>query len=244
MSAVLQSPPLDGSTTVLPGLLDFHAEHNPGLPWAVYPSSDTMSSISFLEYAQATHRVAHILRSNGSARGRDVVVMLIHCDTLLYVTMLMGIARAGMVVCVHASRFHPTIEFSQPFPVSPRNSPEAVTNLLIKSSCHRVLTQPSLVHLLSDAQTAFAAKGACLQVDELPSIHVVYPSLSGVAQNVEEVPFPAIEKPGDDDIALYLHSAGSTGLPKPIALSQKIINQWVNNRTSLVQSRPPMLITP
>ena len=128
--------------------------------------------------------------------------------------------------------------------MSPRNSPEAITNLLVKSSCCRVLTQPSLVHLLSDAQTAFAANGVCLQVDELPSIHSVYPSLSGAIQNVEEVTFPTIKNPGDDDIALYLHSAGSTGLPKPIALSQKIINQWVNNRMSLMPSEPPMLISP
>ncbi|KAF7798255.1 hypothetical protein EIP86_009472 [Pleurotus ostreatoroseus] len=215
MSAKPHFPPLDGSITVLPGLLDFHAEHNPDSPWALYPSSDaTATSISFSDVAQATHRVAHGLRPDGTPGGRDVVVMLIHCDTILYVTMLVGIARAGMV----------------PFPVSPRFSPEAITHLLKKSCCRRVLTQPSLVHLLSDAKAVFTADGISLQVDDLPSIHQIYPSMDpNSSPKIEEVSFPALKKPGNDETALYLHSAGSTGLPKPIALNQKIIIQWINN---------------
>lgn len=92
-------PAVDASTRVLPDLYDFHAEHNPGLPWAVYPASNnTISSISFSEIVRASHLAAHSLRSRDNDTARDVVVMLIHCDTILYVTMLLGIARAGMVV--------------------------------------------------------------------------------------------------------------------------------------------------
>lgn len=92
-------PTIDASTRVLPDLYDFYAEHNPDLPWAVYPASDTTtSSISFSEIVRASHRVAHLLGRREGDGTRDVVVMLIHCDTILYVTMLLGIARAGMVV--------------------------------------------------------------------------------------------------------------------------------------------------
>ena len=112
MSAKPHFPPLDGSITVLPGLLDFHAEHNPDSPWALYPSSDaTATSISFSDVAQATHRVAHGLRPDGTPGGRDVVVMLIHCDTILYVTMLVGIARAGMVVCIPVHQLASDIDY-------------------------------------------------------------------------------------------------------------------------------------
>ena len=117
--------------------------------------------------------------------------------------------------------------------MSPRFSPEAITHLLKKSCCRRVLTQTSLVHLLSDAKTVFTADGISLQVDDLPSIHQIYPSMDpDPARKIEEAPFPAPDKPADDETALYLHSAGSTGLPKPIALNQKIIVQWINNRKS------------
>ena len=91
---------MDGSVTVLPGMADFHAQYNPDIPWAVYPSSETnVSSISWKELVKATHRIAHRTRPymNGKP-SRDVVAMLIQCDTILYVTELIGIARAGLVV--------------------------------------------------------------------------------------------------------------------------------------------------
>ena len=101
--------PLDGTLLTLIDFVDFHAEHNPDSPWALYPSSDaTATSISFSEVARATHRVARGLRPDGPSGGRDVVVMLIHCDTILYVTMLVGIARSGMVVCYELNSWRPT----------------------------------------------------------------------------------------------------------------------------------------
>ena len=84
---------------MLPGLADFHALHNPDLPWATFPSSDsTVSSISFLEFSKASHRIAHHLRPHHDGNTREVVAMLIHCDTILYVAAVLGVARAGLVV--------------------------------------------------------------------------------------------------------------------------------------------------
>ncbi|KAJ3557049.1 hypothetical protein NM688_g1689 [Phlebia brevispora] len=216
MSSPLHLPPLDGSLTVLPGFLDFHAEYNPDRPWAVYPWSGDVGSISFSELAKATHRLAHFLRPDASIQSRDIAVVLVNCDTVLYATVLMGIARAGMV----------------PFPVSHRNSPEAITHLLRKSSCYRVLTQTSLKHLLSNAETAFSAEGLTLQIDELPELSKVYPKFAvgnGIAHDAKEALYPALPRPGNDELAMFIHSSGSTGFPKPIPLTQKIITQWVKN---------------
>ena len=94
-------PTIRPSTRVLPDLFDFHAEHNPDLPWAMYAASEnTVSSITYLELVKASHRAAYSLglQELDSTAEREVVLMLIHCDTILYVTMILGIARAGMVV--------------------------------------------------------------------------------------------------------------------------------------------------
>lgn len=95
-------PPLDGSIPVLPGFADFHAEHNPDLPWVVFPSPEDptkTSSISFKQFAKATHRVAHAVRPNRlEGKDGDVVGVVIHSDSILYIAVLVGLVRAGFVV--------------------------------------------------------------------------------------------------------------------------------------------------
>lgn len=94
-------PPLDGSLTLTPGLVDFHAEHNANLPWAVFPSRNDPSqleSVSFAELAKATHRIAHRVRPNKQGPSGEVVALLIHCDALLYAALMHGFVRAGLVV--------------------------------------------------------------------------------------------------------------------------------------------------
>lgn len=93
-------PPLDGSISVLPGFVDFHAAHNPDRPFAVFPPSPdlSVSAVSFAEFAQATHRVARALQPDGHARSGEVVAILVNCDALLYVALIVGAVRAGLVV--------------------------------------------------------------------------------------------------------------------------------------------------
>lgn len=94
------SPPLDGSIHVLPGLVDFHATHNADLPWAFLASDaeSPVSSVSFLEFAHATHRIAHALRPGRAGPENEVVAILVNCDTILYLALVAGMVRAGLVV--------------------------------------------------------------------------------------------------------------------------------------------------
>ena len=93
-------PPVDGSLAPFPGFIDFHAEHNGDRPWVIVPSQDGTSTkeIWFAELSAATHRIAHALRPGRQGPEGEVVVLLIHTDTVLYVALLAGMLRAGLVV--------------------------------------------------------------------------------------------------------------------------------------------------
>ena len=100
MTGTPEAPPLDGSLYVLPDFADFHAERNPNHPWAIFPSvSDSdVTTISFSEFAESTHRIAHALCPMRHGNEREVVGVLVHCDNILYVALLVGMTRAGMIV--------------------------------------------------------------------------------------------------------------------------------------------------
>ena len=94
-------PPADGSITVIPGFVDFHAEHNPNRTWAIFPSEASpteTTSISFGEFARATHRVAHHVRPDRRGAEREVVALIIHTDAILYMAVIAGLMRAGIIV--------------------------------------------------------------------------------------------------------------------------------------------------
>lgn len=99
----LVQPPLDGFITVFPGLVDFHATHNAQHTWAVLASDavdSTKSSVSFLEYAKATHRVANALRRGREGPENETVAILVNCDTVLYLALIPGMIRAGLIVSI------------------------------------------------------------------------------------------------------------------------------------------------
>ncbi|KAI0698146.1 hypothetical protein BC835DRAFT_1413279 [Cytidiella melzeri] len=212
-------PPLDGSLTLVPGCLDFHARHSPERPWVVFPSVEDpskTSSISFAEFAKATHRIAHRARPGRHGKEGSVVGLLVHCDSILYVALIQGLIRAGIV----------------PMPISPRNSTEAIVNLIEKTSSVRLITHGPLKTLAAAAQAQLASKGQHVEVEDLYSIYDIFPTLKlgGEADAPVEDPYPERETAfSPDEPVIVLHSSGSTGLPKAIYQTQKIVLQWAQS---------------
>ncbi|KZT23998.1 putative aminoadipate reductase [Neolentinus lepideus HHB14362 ss-1] len=207
-------PPLDGSITVLPGFVDFHHKHNPDLPILRYApdGSDEVVNISFAEFSRATHRMAHAIRSKDTGKDREVVALMAHCDTVLYLPLMVAMVRAGLV----------------PFFISPRNSPAAIYNMLSKTSCHRILTTSAFLQpLLEGCKAEFAANSHDLHVEEIPTLAQAFPKLGLESKSDPFQPYPALEyEPVMDDVCLYLHSSGSTGFPKPIPQTNKSVLHW------------------
>lgn len=226
-------PPLDGSLIVFPGFVDFQAQNNPDKPWVIYPTSGSSPTntreISYLEFAKATHRIAHAIRPGRAGPEQEVVALIINTDNIINVTLFIGMIRAGIVVSILLLKW--MIEpnnFIQPFPISARNSYHAICHMLEKSECHRIIMQSSMASLIQDVATQMHAKGFKLQIDELPCPSVAYPEMfSGHNQDRNDDPYPPRSPPPEpDELCFYLHSSGSTGFPKSIPIKHKMTLQY------------------
>ncbi|OAX31791.1 putative aminoadipate reductase [Rhizopogon vinicolor AM-OR11-026] len=209
-------PPLDGSL-FLPEMLEFNAQHNSDVTFFVYdePDSSDLVSISHLEFYQACHRAAEKIRPGRAGTDKEIVAVLGNFDTLLAHTVFMGIIFAGLV----------------PFPMSPRNSAEAVINMMEKTNCHRLITtHRSLDSLIDGIKTSFVSQGTemtQLQIDEVPALKDLYPTLVRDSPNEAFVPYPPpTSRTSENDILFYLHSSGSTGFPKPIPMTNITSTNW------------------
>ncbi|KZP33250.1 putative nonribosomal peptide synthetase [Athelia psychrophila] len=204
-------PPLDG-TILLPDLVDFNLEHNPDLPAFVYSDAPgSLTKISYLEYGRAAHRVGHVFRPGRAGPEGKVVALIANLDTLLYAALVVGMIRAGVV----------------PFPISPRNSAEAVVSMLQKTGCHTIITTESSLGDLMNETRALTPQDFCLSIQEAPALAQCFPELGRETAEHAFKPYPARSTPLDvDELLFYLHSSGSTGIPKPIAQTSRTMLGW------------------
>lgn len=218
-------PPTDGSLATVTDFVDFNAQHNGSHPFWVFPpgdSSQAAAHISFAQAAAASHRVAHRMRPGRAGPEHEVLGVLVHTDTAYYAVLMLGALRAGFVVCrAPPDKSGRDAHVSQPYPMSPRNQPEAIAHMLKTTACTRVIVNEPTIPLLTQVQEELAAGGIALTVDQLTSFEDVFPSLAEGPASAESVPeYEPYLKPSTPlDIAatqLYLHSSGSTGFPKSI----------------------------
>ncbi|KAF8436597.1 putative nonribosomal peptide synthetase [Boletus edulis BED1] len=223
----LSLPPLDHSL-LLPDLINFHMERNPSHPIFVYANEsvpNTLTEISFLEFGQAAHRVAHALRPSRQGPDREVVILIANTDTILYHAIVAGLLITGWV----------------PFPVSPRNSAAAIVDMMKKTNCSRIATLGHAHKVLIDGiRREF--EGERLTVYEVPTLRYAFPKLGKEIATDSFTPYPPpLKRPDLDSPAVYMHSSGSTGFPKPIPHSYRIQLQWIAHPyfKQYVQFAPP-----
>ncbi|KAJ7146585.1 putative aminoadipate reductase [Mycena epipterygia] len=203
MSDIL--PPLDCSLN-LSEIIDLHITHeNRGAAFAFpSPHGVGITEISHLEFSRAAHRVAHILRPQRCGPEGQVLAIVALTDVLIYHTIVAGCIKAGIA----------------PFLISHRNSATAVFHLLSTTEAHRMLTtNGSLARLVAAVFAESSAKSRPyeLSIEEIPLLGKIYPHLGRETKEDDFTPYPS---PGTrtalDDVAMYLHSSGSTGFPKSI----------------------------
>ncbi|KAG0700207.1 putative nonribosomal peptide synthetase [Suillus ampliporus] len=90
--------------------------------------------------------------------------------------------------------------------MSPRNPPQAIVDLLLRTSCRRIASiSPNHAALLDDVQRLMGDSGTGLTIFEIPSISEIYPHL------------------GNESL-----STPFTGFPKPIAQNHRGQLSWLN----------------
>jgi len=67
-----------------------------------------------------------------------------------------------------------------------------------------------------------------LAIEEVPSLGDIFPKLGVETKDDSFTPFETDYKPKIDEIAMYLHSSGSTGLPKAIPQTHRILLHWMS----------------
>ncbi|KAG6896169.1 putative NRPS-like protein biosynthetic cluster, partial [Termitomyces sp. T32_za158] len=215
-------PPLDGSVTV-PEVIDFNWQHNADLPMFAYETdgSSKATEITFLEFGRACHRVAHLVRPSRAGPDGAIVAFIALADTIVYQAVVVGLMIAGLV----------------PFPISPRNTPAAIVHLLLKTSCHRLITTSATLSSLLDGVKTELVADFDLSIEEIPMLYQIYPRLGNetVYDPFERYP-PPLMRPHMSDVALYLHSSGSTGFPKAVPQTYLILAHWAA-LPSLIQFR-------
>ncbi|CAA7265482.1 unnamed protein product [Cyclocybe aegerita] len=215
MSSTRLSPPQDGSVT-LPEAVDYHRKQHPTRPMFVFQADGRpdITEVSYLEFARATDRVAHYLRPGRKGPEGQVVGLVALSDTLLYHAVTIGIMRAGMI----------------PYPMSPRNTAVATIKLVKETSCHRlVATRATLRPLMEDLEKELAADPLyALSIEEVPPLFDIFPKLGQEKEEDPFTPYPTAQRPSLKEIAMYLHSSGSTGLPKTIAQTFRAIVHWAS----------------
>ncbi|QRV95000.1 AMP binding enzyme [Ceratobasidium sp. AG-Ba] len=197
-------PPTDGSVP-LNHIVDFHLRYNPQHPWAVLAATEDHPevTVTYEQLAHAVHRAAHIVNPGASIPQGTNVGILATADTIVYLTLILGVSRAGLV----------------PFPISPRTQLAGITHLLTKSNTPHIIIggSPAILGLRDNLVGSIDSR---LNTISVPTLNDLYPEL-GKSGAQDFVPFPDVEPAKSDSIVTILHSSGSTGLPRPIPLHQE-----------------------
>ncbi|KAJ7443002.1 putative aminoadipate reductase [Mycena latifolia] len=220
--------PLDCSLNV-GEIIDLHVTRaHRGAAYAFADGAGGITEVSQFEFARAAHRVAHLLRPQRRGAEGQVLAIAALTDALLYQTLVAGCIKAGIV----------------PFPISHRNSAAAVLHLLRTTGSHRLLTtKGSLGHLVGAVGTELSAQSPPyeLSIEEIPFLGQLYPRLGHETIEDPFVPYPSpATRTPLDDVALYLHSSGSTGFPKSIPETHRSIIHFaaLETLTDLVDISP------
>ncbi|KAF9223056.1 putative nonribosomal peptide synthetase [Gyrodon lividus] len=98
--------------------------------------------------------------------------------------------------------------------------------MMKKTNCSRIVTLHHAHESLIDGIRGEVSGGELI-FDELPTLGYAFPKLGNEVESDPFHPYPSGLRPDLDNPAIYIHSSGSTGFPKPIAHSYKVQIHWM-----------------
>ncbi|THV01949.1 acetyl-CoA synthetase-like protein [Dendrothele bispora CBS 962.96] len=211
-------------------MLDWHYDHSSSHPFFIYTQSDVpvssrgnaIRTVTWKETVEAVYTGAKLIRNRvqrglGSVNSDNdidgqVVGILSYSDSIPYSTTMFSVVRANFVL----------------FPISPRNSPQAVAYLIQKVGVkHMLVGFDQSMQELMERSVEFLKTEYGYRDDQIPatSMMPLFEDLylengldRGIEKIREEIP---LKRQQPQDIQFYLHSSGSTAFPKPIAYTTR-----------------------
>ncbi|KAK8137271.1 hypothetical protein PG984_005211 [Apiospora sp. TS-2023a] len=195
-------------------LIDFNHDHNASHTFCIQAKSDgALSPVTHAEFKAAVSRCAtwaHNIFSNtvasddNAGAGEAPVALLMESDV-------------GLVIHEFALISNGT----PPLVLSPRLPLVAMEGLLKTVSARTIIVSRRFSMGLKSVLDGLASKGI--------SVTVSKPYEEFCQSGLIDSNFPSLPKPKTlDDTILLLHSSGSTGLPKPIPLTHRMLLSAVN----------------
>lgn len=169
-----------------------------------------------LEMLQYARKLANGLKSLGIERGQNVVVMLPNCPEVLI--SYQGILRAGAIIV----------------PLVFRLEAKEIAHILQNSESVAVITSKDLLSKINRAREGIQTlKHVSIVEDE------EIPGTVRFWQLVNESPADVIPLDiKEDDVAVILYTAGTTGLPKGVMLTHKNLYSNAVSSASISDTQP------
>lgn len=205
----------------LPNHVDEVARNEPNTPWAYVPRNNNnlqegYKAITFEDLSHAANKMARWIESKvGISKSRETIAYMDRSNDVRYMITILAANKTGYKIILPSTR----------------NSIEGQQHLIHATGCNKFLhgaESKADVEGLRDEETQFRSL-------EIPSLEDL---LQGDAEH-----YPSLSSTDPMEIALILHTSGSTGLPKPIDIRNGYIAttyltpqlQAPNGRPNLIQ---------
>ncbi|KAJ5654047.1 hypothetical protein N7490_001050 [Penicillium lividum] len=178
-------------------LTDDIAANHPDQLYCVQSISPDISQgwkdITFSGLSNATNRMALWIQENVAPSSEPETLAYVATNDVRYVAFILACMRLRHTALL----------------LSPRNSEQASRHVMNATSCTKIVYTPERSRQISDLMAVDNA----LKSYEAPSLWEVLDDSS---------PAPLIEEPAEDTedrVAIYIHSSGTTGMPKPVPMT-------------------------
>ena len=148
------------------------------------------SDITWSQLARAIDYISHWMEDRHGLPAENETMGYMGISDIRYPIVILSAMKTGYKILL----------------ASPRNSQDAQVSLLKSTRCKKFLHTPEFAPQMQ----ALAMHHSELRPVELPSLDET------LQPEPVSKPYYNFRRPREDDVALILHSSGSTGLPKPI----------------------------